>query len=74
MLVPKALKTMQDAQGVSNADVARGSGKSRQFVTDAYGRTDMKVSTACLFARAMGCEIVLRRVGERDGIVITAED
>ena len=74
MLVTKALKMMQSAQGVSNSDVARGAGKSRQFVGDAYTRDDMRVSTACRFADAMGCEIVLRKTGERDGIIITPED
>lgn len=72
MVITKALKAMQDKQGLSNADVARGSGKSRQFVNDAYNRDDMRVSNACRFAEAMGCEIVLRKAGESDGIVITS--
>lgn len=74
MLISKALKTMQAAQGVSSSDVARGAGKSRQFVADAYRRTDMMVSNACRLARAMDCEIVLRKRGERDGIIVTHDD
>ncbi|MEG0757318.1 MAG: helix-turn-helix transcriptional regulator [Raoultibacter sp.] len=65
---------MQDAQGVSNAEVARRSGKSRQFITDTYAREDTKVSTACKLAEAMGCELVVRKSGERDGIIVTYDD
>lgn len=74
MLITKALRIMQDAQGVYNVDVARGSGKSRSFVTDAYNRDDMRVSNACRFANSMGCELVLRKIGERDGIIISPDD
>ncbi|WP_332518768.1 hypothetical protein [Gordonibacter sp.] len=65
---------MLDAQGVKQSDVARSIGKSPQFVNDSIRRENMRVSTAASIAQAAGCEIVIRKAGERDGIIITAED
>lgn len=73
MLANKALSLMIDAQGVKQADVARAIGKPPQFVNDSLKR-DMRVSTVARMASAVGCELVLRRAGERDGVIITAED
>lgn len=73
MLANKALSLMISAQNMKQVDIARAVGKPPQFVNDSL-RRDMRVSTFARFADAAGCELVLRKAGERDGIVITAED
>lgn len=74
MIINDAIKAMRDADGLTNAELARRAGKSPQFANDMYKRRDLAMSTSCKFAEAIGCEIVLRKQGERDGIIITAED
>lgn len=74
MVINDAIKSMRDAAGMTNTELARAAGKSPQFANDMYKRRDLAMSTSCAFAEALGCEIVMRKVGERDGIVITADD
>lgn len=74
MLINKALGQMLIVQHAKQSDVARIVGKSPQFVNDAMRRENMRVSTACDIANAVGCEIVIRKIGERDGIIVTSED
>lgn len=74
MVINDAIKAMRGETGITSAELARAAGKSPQFVNDMYKRRDLAMSTSCAFAEAMGCEIVMRKIGERDGIVITAAD
>ena len=74
MIINDAIRAMKDAEGLTNAELARRAGKSSQYTNDMYKRRDLAMSTSCKFAEAMGCEVVLRKVGERDGIVITPKD
>lgn len=71
MIINEAIKAIREKEGLSSAELARRSGKSRSFVNDMYKRTDLAMSTSCALAEAMGYEVVLRKAGERDGIVIT---
>lgn len=74
MIINDAIKAARDSEGLTNAELARRAGKSPQFANDMYKRRDLAMSTSCRFAEALGYELVLRKAGERDGIIITAED
>lgn len=74
MRINKALRQYKDASGIGTTEIGRAIGRTPQSVNDILKRPDPKVSNACGIAQGIGCELVLRKIGERDGIIITADD
>lgn len=73
MIINQAIRAVQREEGITGRELAQRVGKTPPFVSSMFHRNDLMVSTACNFAEALGYEIVIRKEGEKDGIVITTE-
>ena len=71
----QAIKQMMQDGGTTATQLSLGLGKHRNFVTTTFAKgSTPRADTLAKMAEVMGYERVLRKPGERDGIVITAED
>lgn len=69
-----AIKRMMRESGTTATQLSLALGKHRNFVSTTFAKgSTPRADTLANMAGAMGYELVLRRPGERDGIVIAAE-
>lgn len=75
MNTTNAIKAMMSESGTTATDLSSALGRHRNFVATTLSRgSTPRADTLANMAHAMGYELVLRKAGERDGIVITTED